>query len=74
MSRNTRPVHHPVLDGLREMDGADIVLAGQIGDRARDLENPVIGPGAETELCHGNLREISPDFMRTWGAYIKVRG
>jgi len=40
------PVDHPVLDGLGDVGGADVGLAGQVGDRPRHPEHPVVGPGA----------------------------
>lgn len=53
-------VHHPVLDGLRDMRRADVRLPRQISDRPRNLEHPIVGPGAESQLGHRHLQQLFP--------------
>jgi len=53
-------VHHPVLDRLRDMRGADVLLPRQVGDGPGDLEDAIVGPGAESQLGHGHLQQLFP--------------
>ena len=52
------PIHHPVLNGFGDMGGADVFLRSQVGDGAGDLEDAVVGAGAETEFGHRRLQEL----------------
>jgi hypothetical protein len=52
------PVDHPVLDGLGDVDGVDVALAGEVGDRSCHPEHPVMGPGAQPELRDGRLEKL----------------
>ena len=51
-------IHHPVLDGFGDVAGGDILLSGEIGDRPSNFEDPIIGPGAKTELGNGHFKEF----------------
>ena len=42
-----RAIEGAILDGFADVLGCDIGLAVEIGDRARDFEDPIIGAGAE---------------------------
>ena len=39
-------VERPVLDRFQDLRGPNILAFGEIGNRARDLENAVVYPGA----------------------------
>ncbi len=59
--KNLDALHHPqfrpVLQGLRQMGGCDLFLPGQIRNRARQLEHPVIGPRRKLHLVHGGAHQ-----------------
>ena len=40
------------------MGGADVFLGGQVGDSSAHLQNPIISPRAESELCYGRLEKL----------------
>ena len=44
--------HHPELQRLGEMIRAQAILAGEIGDRARDLAHAIVAARAERHLLH----------------------
>lgn len=48
----------PILDRLGEMLGADVVGPREVGDRARHLEQPVKGPGGESEAEHRGAQQL----------------
>jgi hypothetical protein len=48
-SRCEPAVEGPILDRLRHLSGSDSLFAGEIGDGARHLQDPVQRPGRETE-------------------------
>jgi hypothetical protein len=48
------------LDRFADVGRADIRFSGQVRDRPADLENAVVGPGAQTELRHGRFQEPLP--------------
>jgi len=52
------PILHPVLDGFREMGGRDLLFPRQIRDRSGDLEDAIVGPGAESQLGYGHLQKL----------------
>ncbi len=56
-SRTLRVLHSswPILQRLRQMMRLDLLHPLQIGDRARQLQDPVEGPRAHAELLHGRL-------------------
>ena len=54
-----RAIQTPVLDGFEEVRSRDLLHGGEVGDRARDFENPIVGAGRETELLHRLLQEIA---------------
>ena len=45
------PVQRAVLDRFAEVGGIDFLRAGEVGDGARDLEDAVVGAGAEVEFA-----------------------
>jgi hypothetical protein len=47
-----------VLDGFADVLGGDGVGSVEIGDRARDLEDTVVGAGAEVQFGHRNADEL----------------
>ena len=51
-------VQRPVLDRLQEMRRLDRRTPGEIGDRARNLEDPIISPGAQMEFFHGMAQKF----------------
>ena len=51
------PIQPPVLHGLRDVVGLDILLALHVGDGAGDAEDLVVGAGGEAHLRHGLLEE-----------------
>ena len=51
------PVERTVLDGFRHVVGGDIARARQVGDGAGDLQNAVVGPGAQVQVGHGGLEQ-----------------
>src|SRR5689334_17216346 len=53
LRRNLRPV----LQRLRQMMRPDLAVLGQIRDRARELQDAVVGAGGELELAHGGPHE-----------------
>src|SRR5579885_70092 len=72
------PVERPILDGLRDVRGGDGFGAIEVGDRAGDLENAVVGAGGEAEAGHGTLKQalavrrdvaVFPDLAR---AHLRV--
>ena len=42
-----RAIEGAILDGFAHVLGCDIGLAVEIGDRARDFQDPIVGAGAE---------------------------
>ena len=52
------PTPRPVLQRLGQVLGPDLRLAGQVGDRARQLEHAVIGARAQLQLPHRRAHEI----------------
>lgn len=48
----------PVLDCLGEVRGLDAVAAGEIGNRPRELEDPMVSPRAQVELAHGRGEKL----------------
>ena len=52
------PVEGPVLDGLGDVLGLDAGGAGQIGDGAGDLQDAVVGPGAEMQFADRHLEHV----------------
>ena len=49
-----------VLDRLRNMRGLNILGPFQVCNGPADLEDPVVGPGAQAELGDGQLQELLP--------------
>ena len=54
-----RAVEAAVLDGFEEVRGLDFFGAREIGDRAGDFENAIVGARGEAELLHRLLQEIA---------------
>lgn len=50
-------VETPILDGLGDVRGADLLGAGEVGDGACDLEHAGVRARREAELRHGALDE-----------------
>ena len=46
LSRPQLPVERAILNGFGYVVGGDLFRAGQIGNRARDLKNAIVGAGA----------------------------
>ena len=55
------PVQAPILDGFQQVRRGDRLRSGKVGDRARDLQDPVVGPRRELELLHRVLKQV-PQF------------
>ena len=51
------PIQAAVLDGLGNVGGGEGLHAGKIGYGPGDLEDAVIGPGAQAEHVDGGLKE-----------------
>ena len=51
------PIEAAVLDRLGEVQRGDLVLARQVGDRARHAEDAGVGPRGESEAVAGGLEE-----------------
>jgi len=47
------------LDGFEEVRGLDALAAGEVGDSARDLEDPVVGAGGKGQLLHGMVKQVA---------------
>jgi hypothetical protein len=47
-----------ILDRLQDMRGLNVLSRGEIGDGARDLEDAIVGSGAQIELFHGEVQEF----------------
>jgi len=47
------PIQGAVLDRFTEVGGVDFFGGGEVGDGAGDLEDTVVGAGAEAELGQG---------------------
>lgn len=41
------------MDCFQNIIRTDVLYSGQIGERASDLQNPVVGAGGEVHLLHG---------------------
>src|SRR5206468_6611456 len=52
-SRPPLAVEPPILDRLRAVLSRQCLRAGQVGDRARDLEHPVVAASREPQARHG---------------------
>jgi len=50
------PVERAVRDRLQHVVGADVRGAGEVGQGAGDLEDPVVGAGGEVQLLHRVLQ------------------
>ncbi len=51
------PVQASVLYGLGNMGGGEGLHAGKIGYGPRDLEDAVVGPGAQAEFVDGDFQK-----------------
>ena len=51
------PVERAVIDGFAEMDGGDFFAVVEVGDRAADAEDFVVGAGRQAEFVHGGFQE-----------------
>ncbi len=56
-SRPIPPVECAVVDCFAQMFDADFLCAGQVGDRAADAEDLVVGPGGEAEFFHRRFEQ-----------------
>lgn len=71
-------VEGAVLDRFEDVVGAELVLSGEVGDGAGDLEDAIVGAGGEIELLHSLLEELGAlggDFAvlaHDFGAHIGV--
>ncbi len=45
------------------MAGLDVILSFEIGNGPGDLQNPRIGPGAQTKLVDGRLQQFLARFV-----------
>src|SRR6266487_5366833 len=52
------PVQRAELDGFGDVVGGEAFGGGQVGDGAGDLEDAIVGAGAEVLLRHGQLEEV----------------
>ena len=57
------PIQTPVLNGLAHVAGRQLIGAREVGDRAGDLEHPVVCPRREAQAGHG-LPEQTLDWLR----------
>ena len=53
------PIQTAVLDGFGNMIHADIAAAVKVCNRARDLEDAVVGPGGKPELVDGRFQQVA---------------
>ena len=53
------PVQRTIVDGLQEVGGGDAVRLGEVGDRAGDAEDSVVGPGGEAQFLHRLLEQVA---------------
>jgi len=53
-------VHHSILDRFGDVRRTDVRIPGQVGDGPGDLEDAIVGPGAESQLGHGHLQKLFP--------------
>ena len=52
------PVQRAVLDRFGDVLAGDVLRAGQVGNRAGDLQDAVVGAGAEVQIGHGELQQL----------------
>src|SRR4029079_16517500 len=57
------PIQTPVLNGLAHVAGRQLIGAGEVSDRASDLEHPVVCPCREAQARNG-LAEQPLDWLR----------
>ena len=53
------PVQRAILNGLQEMRGKYTFASGEIGNRARDLEDAIISSGAQMEFFHRAVEKFA---------------
>jgi len=63
-SRPNLPVEGTVLNRLRNMIAQDFFRAGQVRNRPRHLQNPVVGPGAQIQIGHRILQQPFGRFVQ----------
>jgi len=66
--RRRSPIERPVLNRLPHMRRLDLLTAGEIRDRSRQLEHPVTPPRRETEPFHRGAE--NPRHLRRLGAML----
>ncbi len=62
-SRPKLPVKSAILNGFGDVFAGDVRGAGEVGDGARDLEDPVVGPRAEVHVGHGEFEKFKSRFV-----------
>src|SRR3990167_1795567 len=59
------PVQAPVLDGLGDMGGLDLLGSFEVGDGAADFEDAAVGAGAQAQFIDRHFEQLfSPFFDR----------
>src|SRR5271166_1123381 len=53
-----KPIKCSVLNGFRQVINLNFRRPHKIGDGSRYLQNPVIGPGAQAQICHSFLQQL----------------
>jgi len=51
-------IQTPVLNRLGDVGRLNLIRAGQIGDRAADLENAAVGAGAQAQFVDGGFKKF----------------
>ena len=54
-----RPIETAVLNRLEEVFPLDSIDTGQIGNRAGNLENPIVRAGGKRKLFHRLLQQVA---------------
>ena len=57
-SHPKRAIEGAILDGFTHVLGRDVDFSVEIGDRARDFEDPIVGPGAKVQFAHGHTNQF----------------
>jgi hypothetical protein len=65
------PIQAPVLNRFRQTRGADVLLPGQVGDRAGHAQHVVVRPRAQIQLAHRPAQQPPPSapltsYLRNW--------
>ena len=66
-------IQRPQLHGFADVIGGDTLGAGQVGNRPRDLEDPVVGTGAQAVIGHRHAQQFEDRIIeRAMGLEIPI--